>query len=217
MKNSNLKWLLLIPVLAVAIGLGYLVPTKLLSNDNSGGDTSTNSQQNQALQIQLADTQERIDAYQNLLKRNPSDIDAIRGLGDGYLEMGTAQGENGAVNDSYGSYKNAVDQYRKYLTIQDNPEVRIDLGLAYSYLQMIDISLRELRAAVAAAPNNQRAWHSLGWVLYNGAGNLTDARDAWQQSYNLDPNTPIGKESKSFLDRFSGQSLAAPGTGGSTP
>jgi len=207
----NLKWLLLIPVFAVAITLGYLIPTKLLSGSGDEGTTTTGKQQNQALQIEVSDLQERIGAYQSLLQRNPNDADAMKGMGDSYLEIGTAQGENGEVNDSYRSYKNAVDQYRKYLSIKpDNVEVKIDMGLSYSYLQMIDIALRELREAVAAAPANQRAWHSLGWVLYNGAGNLSEARVAWQKAYNLDPSTAIGQESKSFLDQFSGQQLALP-------
>ncbi len=212
--KGNMKWLLLIPVLAVALALGYLIPTKLLSSDSGSADASADQQQNPALQVQLTDIRDRITAYQALLQRNPGDLDALRGLGDSYLEEGQAQGENNQTNDSYRSYKNAVDQYRKYLAIKpDFVEVRIDMGLSYSYLQMIDISLRELNACVTAAPDNQRAWHSLGWVEYNGAGNLAAAKDAWQKSYDLNPSTPIGQESKSFLDQFSGQSLALPGTG----
>ena len=126
--------------------------------------------------------------------------------------MGTIQGENGDVNDSYRSYKNAVDQYQKYLAMKpDDVEVMTDLGLAYADLQMTDIALRELKAATVAAPDNQRAWHSLGWVQYNWASNLPDAKIAWQKSYDLNPNSAIGEESKSFLDDFSGQSLALPG------
>lgn len=209
MKN-NLKWLLLIPVFAIAIALGYLVPTQLLSDDN-GAEDSTAKPESQAVQLQVDEVQQRISAYQALLQRNPNDIDAMKGIGDSYLEMGAYQGESGQENDSYRSYKNAVDQYRKYLAIKpDGVEVRIDLGLAYSYLQMIDISLRELNAATTADPTNQRGWHSLGWVLYNSAGNLTDARAAWEKSYALNPNSPIGQESKSFLDQFSSTQLAVP-------
>jgi len=215
--NSNLKWLLLIPVFAVAISLGYLIPT-LMSDDGGGENTSTTKPQSQVLQSELDDVQQRIAAYQALLQRNPNDVDAIRGIGDSYLEMGAFQGEAGEVNESYRSYKNAVDQYRKYLLIKsDNVEVRIDLGLAYSYLQMIDISLRELNAATAADPGNQRAWHSLGWVLYNSVGNVSDARVAWQKSYEINPNTPIGVESKSFLDQFTANQISVPQASGIEP
>lgn len=209
--SGNLKWLLLIPIFAIAITLGYLIPTQLSNDDSNGESTSTTSQQNQALQIQLDDLQERIKAYQALLERNPGDIDAMKGVGDSYLEMGSYQGEGGSVNDSYGSYKNAVDQYRAYLAIKpEDVEVRIDLGLTYSYLQMIDISLRELRTATTADPGNQRGWHSLGWVLYNSAGDVAAAREAWQKSYNINPNTAIGAESKTFLDQYSTSQIVVP-------
>ncbi|MDO8736930.1 MAG: tetratricopeptide repeat protein [Thermoleophilia bacterium] len=216
--KGNLKWLLLIPVFAVAISLGYLIPTLLLSDDSGDENTSTTKAQSQVLQSQLDDINQRITAYQALLQRNPNDIDAMKGIGDSYLEMGAYQGEAGEVNESYRSYKNAVDQYRKYLSIKpDGVETRIDLGLAYSYLQMIDISLRELNAATAADPANQRGWHSLGWVLYNSAGNVTDARVAWQKSYDLNPNTPIGVESKTFLDQFTTSQISVPQASGIEP
>jgi len=210
--KGNMKWLLLVPVFALALALGYLIPTQLLSGDGGNEQSADNSQKSQAAQIGIEDIQSRLDDYQTVLSRNPGDIDIVRVLADTYYEMGTIQGENGDINESYRSHKNAVDQYLKYLSVKpDNVEVMTDLGLTYAELQMTDIAVRELKAAVAVAPGNQRAWHSLGWIQYKWASNLPDAKIAWQKSYDLDPNTPIGKESKSFLDDFSGQqSLASP-------
>lgn len=218
--KSNLKWLLLIPVFAIAISLGYLIPTQLLSDDSGDDNTSTNKVQNQAIQIQVDDVQERINAYQALLQRNPNDIEALKGIGDNYLEMGKFQEQDGNINVAYKSYKNAVDQYRRYLSIKpDDAEVRKDLGLAYSYLDfdgMIDISLRELYAATAADPNNQRVWLSLGFVLYDEylkyyeVENLTKARDAWQKAYNLNPASDVGLEAKTFLDQSQNSQLMVP-------
>jgi len=206
--KNNMKWLLLIPVVLIAFGLGFFVITQVLGNDN-GGDSSDG--QDQALQAQISDLQERADAYKALVTRNPSDLEAVKGAGDSYLEIGSIQSEDGQVNDAYVSYKNAVDQYRLYLSQKpDDVEIRIDLGLAYSYLNMADIGVRELRTAVTTAPTNQRAWHSLGFVLYNGTGDLEQAQIAWQKAYEINPNTPIGQEAKSFLDEFAGQSLALP-------
>lgn len=210
--NSNLKWLLLIPVLAVAIALGYLIPTQLLSDDNSGDEnSSTTRQASQALQIEMDNVQERIDAYERLLEQNPNDMESIKGLADGYLEIGTYQADAGQENESFRSYKNAVDNYRKYLAVNpgDN-NVRKDLGLVYSYLQMTDVALRELRAVTAADPTNQRAWHSLGYVLYFSSGNVAEAREAWTKSYNLSPTSDVGVESKSFLDKYNEDQLTLP-------
>jgi len=212
MMKGNMKWLLLIPVFALALALGYLVPTQLLNQDSGENQSAGNSQVSQAAQVEIEDIQSRIADYQTVLSRTPGDIDVVRVLADAYYELGTMQGQNGDINESYRSYKNAVDQYLKYLAVKpDNVEVMTDLGLSYGDLQMTEIAIRELKAAIALAPDNQRAWHSLGWVQYNGASNLSEAKIAWQKSYDLDPNTPIGKESKSFLDEFSGQqSLASP-------
>ena len=210
--KGNMKWLLLVPVFALALALGYLIPTQLLSGGGGDEQSADNSQKSQAARIEIEDIQSRLNDYQTVLSRNPGDIDVVRVLADTYYEMGTIQGENGDINDSYRSFKNAVDQYLKYLSVKpDNVEVMTDLGLAYGDLQMPEIALRELKAAVALAPGNQRAWHSLGWVQYTGASNLPEAKIAWQKSYDLDPNSPTGKESKSFLDNFSAQqSLASP-------
>lgn len=212
--KGNMKWLLLVPVFALALALGYLVPTQLLSGDGGDEQSAGNSQESQAAQIEIENMQSKLDDYQTVLSRNPGDIDVVRALADAYYEMGALQNKNGDINDSYRSYKNAVDQYRKYLSVKpDNVEVMTDLGLAYAEFQMTDIAVRELKAAVASAPGNQRAWHSLGWIQYRWASNLPDAKIAWQKSYDIDPNTPIGKESKSFLDDFAGQqSLASPST-----
>lgn len=207
--SDNLKWLLLIPVVIVAIALGYLIP-KLLGGDDDERP-STKQQQSQALQLDIDEIQGRIGAYEGILSRNTADVDALRGLADSYRELGALQGENNEFNDSYQSNKLAVDYYRKFLAARpDELEARIDLGLTYFYMQMPEIGERELKAVVQAAPANQRAWHALAWVLENGLGKTDEARQAWQNSYNIDPNSSIGRESKQFLDQLSSSQTQVP-------
>jgi len=199
--NDNLKWLLLIPVVILAIALGYFIP-KLLGDDDSG--SSSPEPQNQALQLDIDAMQERIVTYEGVLTRAPGDAEAIKGLGDSYLEKGDIQLEINQQNEALRSYKSAVDYYRKYLAIDPaGVEVRIDLGLAYSKLYMPEIAVRELRSATDIAPTNQRAWHVLGYVLENNMGLTAEARVAWQRSYDIDPNSRIGQESKQFIDQLS--------------
>lgn len=200
--NENLKWLLLIPAVIVAIALGYYIPKFIGGSDDSS--SAANPQQSQAYEIDKADIQERIDTYGRLLATNPSDVDALKGVADNYLDLGALQDENNQVNESATSYKAAVDYYRRYLSIKpDGVEARIDLGLAYFYLQMPEISVRALTEATREAPGNQRAWHSLGWVEENGLGNSEQAKIAWQKSISIDPDSPTGQESKTFLDKLS--------------
>ncbi|MEK7817315.1 MAG: tetratricopeptide repeat protein [Actinomycetota bacterium] len=203
--SGNRKWLLLIPLFIAVVALAYIIP-KVFGGDS--GDKDSTVKQSQAIETEVADLQLQIDAYGEMLKRNPNDLMALRGLGDMYLQKGFVESEGGDLSQPARSYKAAVDNYRRYLAIKpDDVELRIDLGLAYSYLEMIDIAVRELGAATAVASANQRAWHSLGWVL-SSAGRTSEARDAWQKSYTIDPNSAIGKESKQFLDETAGMGLA---------
>lgn len=198
--SDNLKWLLLIPVVIVAISLGYVIP-KLFG---SGEGDVPDKQRNQALELDIADTEQRIASYQDLIASNPADADALRGIGENYRELGTLQSQNDQVNEAFVSYKSAVDYYRKYLAA--NPagqETRIDMGLTYFYMQMPDVAERELIVVTQALPLNQRAWHSLGWVQANGLGKEQEALVSWQRSYEIDPASVIGKESKSFMDQLS--------------
>lgn len=206
--SDNLKWLLLIPVVIVAIALGYLIP-KLVGGDDS--ESPANQQENQALTADIASAEESVQAYQGLIDRNASDLEALRGIADTYRDLGILQSENNQANEAFVSFKGAVDNYRKYLaTKPDDVEVKIDLGLTYFYLQMVEIAARELKAVTEIAPGNQRAWHSYGWVLENGLGKTDEAKVAWEKSYQLNPNTPAGQESKQFLDQLSGLGQTTP-------
>lgn len=217
--NDNLKWLLLIPVIIVAVALGFLVPKVLNGAGGQGDEAAAGKQQevDQALQADIDDAQQKIDAYQELADRNPGDMDALRGLSDNYYDLGMLQGEGGQQNEAYVSFKKAVDGYRKYLALQpDNPDVQVDLGLCYAYMDMAEVAERQLQAVAQAGPNWpvdlcnardcqktwQRAWHSLGWVQWQRLSKTDEAKVALQKSYDLNPNSPLGQESKRFLEEL---------------
>lgn len=209
--KENLPWLILIPVVLVAaVLIAYLI-TSMLS-DEDGNDTVAVSEQNQAVQLEIDQKQELVYQYEGMLVTDASDIVALKGLGDAYLEIGLLQNEAGDVNGSFRSYKSAVDNYRKYLQqMPDDADVAVDLGYTYSNLFMFDIAVRELESATAMAPDNQRAWHVYGVVL-NQIDMVDEAVISWQKSYEIDPNTSIGQESKLFLDQVN-----TPGTPGTQP
>lgn len=196
--NENLKWLLLIPVVAVAIAAGFLIP-QWLSED--GGEETTTSAANPALEVEISNKQEQIDQYQKLVESEPQNTDAMRGLGNAYLELGTIQNESGDVNGAFRSFKSAVDIYRHYLTITpDDQEVHIDLGFSYYNLIMLDVAEKELRQVTIAAPDNQRAWLVHGVILQDMHRN-EEAQASWQKAYDLGPNTEVGQEAKRFIDQ----------------
>lgn len=219
--SDNLKWFLLIPVVIVAIAMGFLVP-KLLGGSGGEGDQAEairggEQEGSQAMQVEIDDAKQKIDAYQDLVNRNPGDLDALRGLADNYYDLGTLQSEDNQQNEAYVSYKTAVDNYRKFLALQpDNPDVQVDIGLCYAYMEMAEVAERQLKAVTEAGPNWaaercnvhdcqktwQRALHSLGWVQWQRLGKVDEAKVALRKSYELNPDSPLGQESKRFLDEL---------------
>jgi tetratricopeptide (TPR) repeat protein len=202
----------MIPIVVAVIIGGYVVG-KVIGTD----DEPVTSKDNQALEIERGDLEERIKSYETFLTTLPDDADALRSLGDGYLELGNLLRENNEINDAYAAYKSAVDNYRKHLAAKpDSVEARIDLGLAYASMQMGQVAVRELQLATQQAPTNQRAWHVLGFVYDSNLNELEEAKKAWEKSYALNPTSNIGQESKQFLD----QANAIPdvsASGGQTP
>ncbi|MBE0428815.1 MAG: tetratricopeptide repeat protein [Thermoleophilia bacterium] len=195
--SDNLKWLLLIPVVIVAISLGYVIP-KLVGSD----DERPEQRQSQALQLDIDATGERIENYRALLESNPEDVELLRGLADSHREIGSLQAENRQYQESFTSFKTAVDYYREYLA--KKPEAQdagIDLGLTYFYMEMPLVAERELQKVVQSLPQSQRAWHSLGWLQMR-LGKDDEARASWQKSYELDPESAVGRESRAFMDEL---------------
>ncbi len=202
------KWLLLIPVIAVAVVAGYLITSWLSESESTSADES--GSQNQAVELEVSQKQDIISKAQALVDKNPADAQALKSLGDAYLELGLLQSESGDVNGSFRSYKSAADAYQGYLNlVPQDADVRIDLGYTYYNLLMFEVAERELRAVTEAAPSNQRGWHVYGVVL-NRMEKSDEAIAAWQHSYDLDPNSTIGQESKQFMEQASTGQLQMP-------
>lgn len=196
--NDNLKWLLLIPVLAIAIAAGFFIP-QWVSGD--GGEEQEASSLNPAVEVEVSNKQEQIDQFKTLVEANPQDTVALKGLGNAYLELGSIQKDGGDVNGAYRSFKGAVDNYRAYLVLlPEDQDVRIDLGFSYFNLLMFDVAEKELRAVTVAAPDNQRAWLVYG-VILNRMIKTDEADAAWQKAYDIDPSSAIGQEAKRFIDQ----------------
>jgi tetratricopeptide (TPR) repeat protein len=203
------KWLLLIPVVAAMVFLALFVPKWLSSGSADNTDTTGD---NQAIQLEIEQKQGTIDLAQQQIDSDSQNIAAIKILADAYLEKGLLQQEDGDVNGSYRSFKSAVDAYRQYLAITpDDYEVRVDLGYTYYNLAMFMIAERELKTVTESAPSNQRAWHVYGVVL-SREGSTDEAVAAWQKSYDLDPDSTVGQESKQFIEQAQSGQISVPPT-----
>lgn len=151
--NFNAKWLLLIPVLIVAVGLGLLIPTLLEDDGDEGTSLIEEGNLSSQAEADVTATLEQIDDYESLLENSPDDIEILKALADSYYGLAELEVQNGLVNDSFTHFKSAVDNYRKILALQpDNGAVRLSLALAYDGLLMREVAYRELRSVKTSDP-----------------------------------------------------------------
>lgn len=145
MNDFNYKWLLLIPVLIVAIGMGVLIPMLLSSDSAEQPDIIKEAGLSAQAEEGVKRILEQIASYEELLVATPDDVEVLKPLADNYYDLAKLEEQNQLTNDSYGHFKAAVDNYRKVLALQpDNGPVRLNLALAYNGLLMRDVASREL-------------------------------------------------------------------------
>ncbi len=134
--------------------------------------------------VKAGKSDEAIQRARQLVAARPDDADR-------YFTLGLAQSEQN-ITDAIGSFRRAlelnprhalarynlalalnrsdksmeaIDQLRQTLTIESRPETRYMLGMIYLHQGDFDNALRELSAAVAAAPRYAEAHAALGSVL----------------------------------------------------
>jgi tetratricopeptide (TPR) repeat protein len=117
-----------------------------------------------------------------------SDPQSLARLGDEYFESS--------------NYEQAIEIYKKVL--EDNPsdiDTFNDLGLAYHYTGNSDLAEETLIKGVEIAPEFQRIWLSLGYVL-KSAGKDDESRSALQKTVDMDPDSDVGQEAIRMLGQL---------------
>ena len=118
----------------------------------------------------LAALQQRMKAAQ--AARDSGDADAIAHANR--LLIALALREMAHVRSVEAALPQSVQLYNRSLQFEDDPDVRVDLAIAYLQSNQLDESLSEVAKAILSDPNNARAWHMQGKVLmtkenYQGA------------------------------------------------
>ena len=129
---------------------------------------------------------DKISDLEKKIAANPSDITLV-------LDLANLQ------NDS-GLFDKAVLNYQKYLA--KNPsdaDARIDLGVSYYNLKNYTESISEMEKALKYAPKHQIAHLNLG-IVNLSAGNLQKAKEWFQKTVELDPNSDAGKRAQELLN-----------------
>jgi tetratricopeptide (TPR) repeat protein len=148
------------------------------------------------------------DAFGHVLKLDPNNPDALRGIGD--------------IDYDAQKYDEAIAAYEHYLKEKPNdPEVRTDLGTMYLYTGNADQAVVQYNKAIALKPDFFQAYYNLG-VAYGEQGDKSKAAAALTKAVSLAPDAQRRKEAQDTLARVTGTtapqqaSSTAPSSTGAT-
>ena len=135
------------------------------------------------------------DAYAHVLKLNPDDLPALRGVGN--------------IDYDRRHYDEAIAAYEHYLTRKpDDARVRTDLGTMYLSTGNSDIAIVQYKKVVTAHPDFFEAYFNLG-VAYAEQENKPVARGYFQKARTIAPDDKARGEIDQMLATINAQ--GAPG------
>ena len=128
-------------------------------------------------------------SYRKLFELVPSDLDALRGLGNVYYDLE--------------EHHTAIEYYQRYLALKpDDASVTTDLGTMYLYTGQVDQAIASYQSVLAKQPDFFQAHFNLG-VAYQEKGLPEQAVAALQQAKSLTDNTGIQARIDQLLEQFS--------------
>ena len=137
------------------------------------------------------------EAYGHVLKLDPDNLDALRGIGD--------------IDYDKQHYDEAIAAYEHYLKKKpDDPEVRTDLGTMYLYTGNADQAVVQYKKAIASKPGFFQAYYNMG-IAYAQMNKPDDAAATLKQAIALAPDDTARDQVKALLAKLSG----APSAGAS--
>ncbi len=142
-------------------------------------------------------------AYGHVLKLDPDNLDALRGIGN--------------VDYDRHRYDEAIAAYEHYLDRRpDDPRVRTDLGTMYLSSSNPDLAEVEYKKVLSSHPKFFEAYFNLG-VAYAEQDNKPAARSSFQRARALAPDDQTRGEIDRMLAAVGGGGEPASGAAISTP
>jgi tetratricopeptide (TPR) repeat protein len=130
------------------------------------------------------------EAYGHVLKLDPDNLDALRGIGD--------------IDYDKQHYDEAIAAYEHYLKKKpDDPEVRTDLGTMYLYTGNADQAVVQYKKAIAAKPGFFQAYYNMG-IAFAQENKPDDAAATLKQAIAFAPDDTARDQVKDLLAKLSG-------------
>lgn len=130
------------------------------------------------------------DAYAHVLKLDPNNPDALRGIGDMYYDRN--------------KYDEAIAAYEHYLKEKPkDPEVLTDLGTMYLYTGNPDQAIVQYKKATALEPDLYQAYYNMG-VAYGAQGDKANAAIVLTKAISLASDDTIRKQAIRAFTKITG-------------
>jgi tetratricopeptide (TPR) repeat protein len=137
------------------------------------------------------------EAYGHVLKIDPDNLDALRGVGD--------------IDYDKQLYDEAIAAYEHYLKKKpDDPEVRTDLGTMYLYTGNADQAVVQYKKAIASKPGFFPAYYAMG-VADGQMNKPDDAAAAFNKALALAPDDAARDQVKQQLAKVTGAPASSSG------
>jgi len=138
------------------------------------------------------------DAYAHVLKLDPDNLDALRGVGN--------------IDYDQRKYDQAIAAYEHYLSKKpDDPDVRTDLGTMYLSTGNADQAVVQYGKVLESHPELFEANFNIG-VAYAQMNNAAQARTAFERALKLAPNDNTRARVNQMLASLNGRGPAASAT-----
>jgi len=139
-------------------------------------------------------------AYGHVLKIDPDNLEALRGIGD--------------VDYDAEKYDQAIAAYEHYLKKRpDDPEVITDLGTMYLYTGNADQAVTQYHKALRFKPDMFQAYFNLA-VAYAQLDKPSDAQAALKKADALAPDDNARNQVKEVFAKISGRAAPQSASGG---
>jgi len=143
-------------------------------NEQNTPSQNVSTQQNAQAEAALS---QAVAPFEDAVKKNPNDYDALVQLGNLYYDAR--------------QYPRAIQDYERALKIHpENADVRTDMGTAYWYAGNVDKALTEMQTSLKYRPGHPQTLFNLGWIRWQGKADPKGAVQAWEELLKDNPGYP---------------------------
>ena len=187
MQNKGVTIIIAAAVIAVfGIG-GYYVGTRSAGNKGvaaQGVQRSANESVSQAV-----GTSAMIDDLNAKVSASPRDTELLSRLADAYFDKK--------------QFDEAVKYYKKVIELKpDDASTYNEIGLSLHYQGKSAEGVRYIDEGIKKNPYFQKIWLTKGFILAYGMGDLSAAKEAWEKTKALNPESNEGKAAADYLSHM---------------